>query len=106
MKTSDSTWHKQLSNGAQTGRQSDQTNGQKQGPYWLGPFQNYQTFCPYLVGNYTEVAGELARYFALGYQSIIVDIPPNQEELEHLRTALELAASRDLQIAFARGGAA
>ena len=26
--------------------------------YWLWPFQNYKTFCPYLVGSYDRVANE------------------------------------------------
>ncbi|HSL82001.1 MAG TPA: LLM class flavin-dependent oxidoreductase, partial [Thermoanaerobaculia bacterium] len=43
MKVSDSVWHRQLSKTAQT------TGGS---PYWLFPFQNYKTMCPYLVGSY------------------------------------------------------
>ena len=35
-------------------------------PYWLGPFQNYQTFCPYLVGSYDRVGAEVARYVDRG----------------------------------------
>ena len=50
------------------------------------PFQNYKTMCPYLVGSYEEVADELARYFSAGYRTIILDVPPNPEELHaHLR---------------------
>ena len=52
MKVSDSSWHKQLS-----------TLGEKpvseENPYWLGPFENYKTFCPYLVGSYDRVADEV-----------------------------------------------
>jgi alkanesulfonate monooxygenase len=108
MKTSDSTWHKQLSDKGQADNQADQKTEvqNEKSPYWLGPFQNYQTFCPYLVGDYAEVAQELARYFVLGYSSMIVDIPPSEEELEHLRIALELAGRRTLEIAPAAGGAA
>jgi alkanesulfonate monooxygenase len=74
MKTSDSVWHKQLSDLAHD-------TASKRTPYWLGPFQNYKTFCPYLVGSYESVAEEVARYLALGYQTFILDIPPNEEEL-------------------------
>jgi alkanesulfonate monooxygenase len=56
-------------------------------PYWLVPFQNYQTMCPYLVGSYERVADELARYRALGYRSFILDIPPTEEELQHTNQA-------------------
>jgi alkanesulfonate monooxygenase len=53
-------------------------------PYWLWPFENYKTFCPYLVGSYECVAAELAKYIARGYLSFILDIPPTEEELAHI----------------------
>jgi alkanesulfonate monooxygenase len=74
MKISDSAWHKQLSR--IPGEIPDS-------PYWLVPFQNYKTFCPYLVGSYARVAQELARYISLGYKTFILDIPPDEEELHH-----------------------
>jgi alkanesulfonate monooxygenase len=45
--------------------------------------QNYKTFCPYLVGSYSRVAGELARYISLGFRTVILDIPPDRDELAH-----------------------
>jgi len=84
MKTSDSVWHKQLSELAHS------TNVAKT-PYWLGPFQNYRTFCPYLVGSYKTVANEIARYLVLGYQTFILDIPPNEEELRCIGKVFTLA---------------
>ncbi len=87
MKTSDSAWHKQLSDG------SPQAEGGAN-PYWLGPFQNYKTFCPYLVGSYEAVAKELARYFTLGYRKVILDIPPSREELEHIKVAFQIASAQ------------
>ena len=30
--------------------------------YWVYPFENYQTSCPYLVGSYQSVADELAHH--------------------------------------------
>jgi alkanesulfonate monooxygenase len=84
MKTSDSVWHKQLSDLAHD-------TPSKRTPYWLGPFQNYKTFCPYLVGSYESVAEEVARYLALGYQTFILDIPPNEEELRCIGTVFDLA---------------
>lgn len=76
MKVSDSDWHKQLSTHSDTATGGDN-------PYWLGPFHNYQTFCPYLVGTYQRVAREIAGYIGLGYRTFILDIPPSEEELEH-----------------------
>jgi alkanesulfonate monooxygenase len=85
MKVSDSHWHRQLSElGAVP---PSATN-----PYWLGPFENYKTFCPYLVGSYSTVADELARYIDLGFDTYIVDIPPDAEELEHTARAFARAA--------------
>jgi alkanesulfonate monooxygenase len=85
MRLSDSVWHKQLSEMAQA-------NGELQGVYWMWPFENYQTFCPYLVGNYEEVADELSRYIRSGYQTFILDIPPTREELNHVRAAFDHAS--------------
>jgi alkanesulfonate monooxygenase len=84
MKVSDSVWHKQLSE--MSARPTDEKN-----PYWLVPFQNYKTFCPYLVGSYNRVARELARYIAVGYRTFILDIPPSQEELAHINLVFQQA---------------
>jgi len=84
MRVSDSDWHKQLSQTADELRSA-------QGVYWMWPFENYQTFCPYLVGNYQEVAEELSRYIQIGYTTFILDIPPTREELEHTHIAFDCA---------------
>jgi alkanesulfonate monooxygenase len=84
MKVSDSQWHKQLSGSgsALAGRSS---------PYWLGPFENYRTFCPYLVGDYEVVGSEISKYIRLGYRTFILDIPAEPEDLMHSAIAFELA---------------
>jgi alkanesulfonate monooxygenase len=85
MKVSDSFWHQQLSQTAKhvkTGRS----------PYWLRPFENYKTFCPYLVGSHDQVAEELARYIALGYKTFILDVPPSEEELHHVNIVFDRAS--------------
>lgn len=87
MKVSDSVWHKQLSTMGET--PSDEAD-----PYWLVPFQNYKTFCPYLVGDYGRVGHELARYIDVGYRTFILDIPPNQEELRHIRVTFDEASKQ------------
>ena len=81
-KVSDSAWHRQL---------SDLEAGPESTPYWLVPFQSYQTMCPYLVGSYDVVAAELARYFRAGYRTVILDVPPNPDELGHACAALDAA---------------
>jgi alkanesulfonate monooxygenase len=85
MRVSDSVWHHELS------RAGEAPPGERD-PYWLVPFKNYQTFCPYLVGSYATVAAELGRYVALGYRTFILDIPPAEEELGHVMEAFRLAA--------------
>jgi alkanesulfonate monooxygenase len=87
MKVSDSEWHQQLSRLGETAAGEDQ-------PYWMVPFENYKTFCPYLVGSYDRVADEIARYVAVGYRTIILDVPGSPEELEHIGVVCERAAAR------------
>jgi len=60
-------------------------------PYWLWPFENYKTFCPYLVGSYDRVASQLAKYLELGHLTFILDIPAAQDELEHISTVFSSA---------------
>lgn len=91
MKVSDSVWHKQLS---ENDRQDAAAGQAGDNPYWLGPFQNHKTFCPYLVGSYDRVARELADYIAKGYGTFILDIPPSYEELEHTGIVFEKAKRR------------
>lgn len=88
MATSDSHWHRQLS---AEGHQATDDLGPDADPYWLGPFQNYKTFCPYLVGSYDTVAGMVAEYLQRGSSTFILDIPPSEEELEHVGTVFAKA---------------
>lgn len=80
-KVSDSRWHHQL-----TSREED-----RQSVYWLVPFNNYKTMCPYLVGSYEEVAAEMAAYFAGGYRTVILDVPASPDDLAHTFAAFQLA---------------
>ena len=89
MKVSDSSWHRQLSDlGASRPGQ------QERNPYWLVPFENYKTFCPYLVGSYANVAQTLACYVNAGYRTFVLDVPPSSEELRHIGTVFGLATDR------------
>jgi alkanesulfonate monooxygenase len=87
MKTSDSQWHEQLS-------RLGETPPSTANPYWLGPFENYKTFCPYLVGSYDRVADELERYLRVGFRTFILDVPAGEHELVHTAVAFERAAAR------------
>lgn len=91
-RTSDSEWHKKLSNqngngvknGDSTGNGS--ANGAGKAPdsesvYWLGPFEYYHTFCPYLIGSYDEVAQTISKYLDAGCKTCIIDTPVSEIEL-------------------------
>jgi alkanesulfonate monooxygenase len=91
MKVSDSSWHRQLSR-RDASPQSVSEDLQARNPYWLVPFQNYKTFCPYLVGAYERVAGLVAAYIRLGARTFILDIPPSEDELRHTGIVLRAAA--------------
>ena len=84
MKVSDSKWHEQLS------QKSDKASAEAS-CYWLGPFHNYKTFCPYLVGTHDEVSELVGSYIKFGFESFILDIPPSREELEHTGLVFEKA---------------
>jgi alkanesulfonate monooxygenase len=93
MKASDSHWHQQLSAAGRAQEVADDTgDGAERSstietepdPFWLGPFQNYQTFCPYLVGSYDRVAAAITHYLAQGTRVFVLDIPPSLDELEHI----------------------
>lgn len=81
MSASDSHWHRQLSAREHAGGPAVDTDEPE--PYWLGPFQNYSTFCPYLVGSHARVARDIAHYVELGCSTFVLDIPPSEEEFEH-----------------------
>jgi alkanesulfonate monooxygenase len=84
MKTSDSSWHAKLSS-------LDDRGSGEPSPYWLTPFRTYKSFCPYLVGSHRAVAAEVARYLALGYRTLLLDIPAEEVELEHIGVVLRAA---------------
>lgn len=89
MKVSDSIWHKQLS------KTAEQMKTQRT-PYWLRPFENYKTFCPYLVGSYDTVVQELAGYIVRGYRTFILDVPPSEEEFHHINVVFRGATHKEV----------
>lgn len=85
MKMSDSDWHRAIAQSA-AGR----------GPYWYGPFERHQSFCPYLVGSVEDVADELRRLAKGGVDTFILDIPVSEADL---RASAEVFAIAGLDIA-------
>jgi alkanesulfonate monooxygenase len=92
MRASDSLWHGQLS------RLAESSVALPEHPYWLLPFQNYSTMCPYLVGSYQEVSLELRRYIAAGYTTFLLDVPASEEELHHSVLAIDHALLREVAL--------
>jgi len=88
MKVSDSQWHMQLSQMAKELRST-------QAVYWMWPFENYNTFCPYLVGSYEDVSEEICSYLEMGYRTFILDIPPEREELRNIQIVFQMASERE-----------
>jgi alkanesulfonate monooxygenase len=84
MQTSDSVWHRQLS-------QLADESVARGTAYWLHPFENYKTFCPYLVGAYEDVAHSIAEYLDLGFSTFIVDVPRERDDLAHMGIAFDRA---------------
>jgi alkanesulfonate monooxygenase len=87
-RVSDSTWYGQLS-------ELGEKPADRSSPYWLVPFKNYKTFCPYLVGSYDEVRCEVSKYIRQGFQTFILDVPPSREELHHTAIVFD-GAQREL----------
>ncbi|WP_024806301.1 LLM class flavin-dependent oxidoreductase [Nocardia sp. BMG51109] len=73
---SDSVWHERLS-------EHDEHPAGLGSPYWLGPFRNYRSFCPYLVGDYETVAAEIVRYLRQGCRIFVLDVPADEAEIMH-----------------------
>jgi alkanesulfonate monooxygenase len=90
-RASDSLWHGRLARLAEQHAASGD-------PYWLFPFQNYSTMCPYLVGSYQEVSFELRRYLAAGYTTFLLDVPASEEDLHHVVLAIDHALLREVAL--------
>jgi len=84
-KTVESEWHRHLSEDALQAAGAGT-------PYWIYPFRSYNTFCPYLVGSYSEVGDLLRRYLALGVEAVILDVPAQEDDLQHALRAFKHAA--------------
>jgi alkanesulfonate monooxygenase len=90
MRISDSQWHKNLAKLERETTESCRT-------YWLWPFRNYNTFCPYLVGSYCEVSEEIVTYLKAGFTNFILDIPREEIDLQRARRVFDLALEKSAQ---------
>ncbi len=86
MSKSDSQWHSTLS------KLADESAAEGNA-YWLGPFQNYDTFCPYLVGSFDEVVEQIVGYWESGHRAIILDIPRDEDDFATTAEVFDRAAA-------------
>ncbi|MFB8031151.1 LLM class flavin-dependent oxidoreductase [Streptomyces sp. NPDC056465] len=63
---SDSRWVADLST-------ADEFPGGPDSPYWMGPFLNHATYCPYLVGSHEKVEHEIRSYVDSGCGTFVLD---------------------------------
>jgi len=78
---SDSKWYAEISK-----VDARVTNGSA---YWLRPFLEYKTYCPYLVGSYAEIAECFSKYVSVGVSTLVLDIPQKESDLVHVKIALQ-----------------
>lgn len=85
---SDSVWVREL------GRVKGGADGQH--PYWLGPYKNNQAACPFLVGDKSTVATELAGYIKMGLRTFLVENATDDEDACYITETFRLAEERAL----------
>lgn len=85
-RVTDSHWHNRLRNVA---------SGSTPATYWLGPFENSQSMCPYLVGDRAEIVGALRAYVDRGYTTFVLD-EMAVEDLEFVANLVGAIGARDV----------
>lgn len=67
IRNSDSTWVKNFAS------EHDLPEGEQ--PYWLSPYLNYQSSCPFLVGDVDEIMKEIQLYIRAGFSMFLIERP-------------------------------
>jgi alkanesulfonate monooxygenase len=80
----DARWKRQMFSGMEEGGQSDNT-------YSMAAFANFKSDCPYHVGSYREIAEAVVKYVINGVSTIVIEIPGDGIEFEHISRAFNLA---------------
>ncbi len=81
MQNSDAQWKRRMKIAAEG------TRGAYPG-FWLDPFRNFQADCPYYVTSHAGAAALIDELVAAGVDTIILDIPPDEEEFAQIARAL------------------
>lgn len=86
MKNTDSNWKKELNQLA--------AKDHKNKNYWMDPFKNFKSDCPYYIGSHDQIADILVYYINTGVKSFILDIPPIEEEYMNINMAFQIALEK------------
>lgn len=62
--------------------------------FWLEPFRNFKADCPYFVGSHAQVAALMNALVQRGVDTVILDVPPHEEEFHQIDLALKEAAAQ------------
>ena len=62
----------------------------KESGYWMGPFRNFRSDGPYLVGSYSYVAGVLSGLLRKGVKKFIFDVNLEGDEFFHISNVLSI----------------
>ncbi|MDE1476888.1 LLM class flavin-dependent oxidoreductase [Xenorhabdus bovienii] len=87
MKYTDAQWKHHLYQQAQ--ESSSASNG-----YWISPFKNNRSDCPYVVKSHQEMADMVARLIFQGTTSFIVDLPEDVSQLAELSQVFAIAEKK------------
>lgn len=60
-------------------------------PYWLAPYKNYYSSCPFLVGSFECVAQEIARYIEIGFTTFLLEKPENRHDSATVTEVFKMA---------------
>lgn len=66
-------------------------------PYWLGPYRNYQSSCPFLVGSFDDVSRELAAYMKAGIGTFLLETPRDPADSETISAVFRSARALALR---------
>ena len=66
----------------------------KDSGYWMGPFRNFRSDGPYLVGSYDKVAGVLIGLLEKGIRKFIFDVNLEDDEFRHISHVLDMVRDR------------
>ncbi|MDO6435726.1 LLM class flavin-dependent oxidoreductase [Flavitalea sp. BT771] len=62
--------------------------------YNLQPFKNFKSDCPYHVGSYDELSDSMVRYVINGFDPLVIEVPPGEDELWHISNVLKLTEQK------------